>query len=65
MSLYKRPTVYNKEKLGLTVTIPWLNVNVSTVLATALLSLAVGQKKHCAIKPQSCLWGLSARQVCC
>lgn len=45
---------------------PMVNsVNVSTVLATALLSLAVGHKKHCAIEPQCCLWGQSARQVYC
>ncbi len=41
------------------------SVNVSTVPATALLSLGVRQKKHCAIKPQPRLWGPSARQVCC
>jgi len=40
-------------------------VNISTVLATALLSLAEAHKKHCAIKPQCCLWGQSARQVYC
>lgn len=29
MSLYKRPTVYKKEKLGLTITVPWLTVLTS------------------------------------
>ncbi len=50
MSWQKRPPVYNKENWA---SLPIVSsVNVSTVPATALLSLGVRQKKHCAIKPQ-------------